>query len=53
MLYICVETACRALMAEAIFNAKLPRGWRAISAGTQPAGLPNPRTARMLPEIGW
>jgi len=39
-------------MAEAIFNAHPPKGWRATSAGTQPAAEPNPRTAKMLGELG-
>lgn len=52
VLFICVENACRSLMAEAMFNARAPDGWRATSAGTEPAGAPNPRTARMLAEIG-
>ncbi len=52
VLFICVENACRSLMAEAIFNADPPEGWRAISAGTEPAGRPNPRTATILAEIG-
>lgn len=39
-------------MAEAIFNAVAPEGWRARSAGTQPAGAPNPRTGPMLAELG-
>ena len=52
VLFVCVENSCRSLMAEAMFNASPPRGWRAVSAGTQPAPAPNPRTARMLEEIG-
>ncbi len=52
VLFICIENACRSLMAEAIFNANPPPGWRAISAGTQPASGPNPRTGPMLAEIG-
>ena len=52
VLFICVENAARSLMAEAIFNAHPPDGWRAESAGTRPAAAPNPRTARMLAEIG-
>lgn len=39
-------------MAEAIFNAMAPEGWRARSAGTRPAGTPNPRTGPLLAEIG-
>ena len=52
VLFICVENACRSLMAEAMFNWNPAGGWRAISAGTQPAGAPNPRTEGMLREIG-
>ncbi|HYB79360.1 MAG TPA: low molecular weight phosphatase family protein [Thermoplasmata archaeon] len=52
VLFICVENACRSLMAEAMFNWNPARGWRATSAGTQPATAPNPRTEGMLHEIG-
>lgn len=52
VLFVCVENAGRSLMAEAIFNHDPPTGWRAVSAGTQPAGAPNSRTAPMLRELG-
>lgn len=52
VLFVCVENACRSLMAEAIFNARAPEGWKATSAGTRPAASPNPRTGPMLREIG-
>ncbi|MGA7923994.1 MAG: low molecular weight phosphatase family protein [Thermoplasmata archaeon] len=52
VLFICIENACRSLMAEALFNANPPEGWVAISAGTSPAPSPNPRTGPMLHEIG-
>jgi arsenate reductase len=52
VVFICVENAARSLMAEAMFNAQAPDGWRAVSAGTQPARAPNPRTGSMLAEIG-
>lgn len=52
VLFICIENACRSLMAEAMFNADPPEGWRATSAGTRPAASPNPRTGPMLREIG-
>ncbi|HEV2317912.1 MAG TPA: arsenate reductase ArsC [Thermoplasmata archaeon] len=52
VLFVCVGNAARSLMAEAFFNADPPTGWRAVSAGTQPARLPNPRTAPMLAEVG-
>ena len=52
VLFICVENSARSLMAEAIFNADPPEGWRADSAGTAPAPAPNARTGPMLEEIG-
>jgi len=52
VLFVCVENACRSLMAEAMFNGDPPAGWTAVSAGTSPAGAPHPRTARMLEELG-
>lgn len=52
VLFVCVENAGRSLMAEAIFNAHPPPGWRAISAGTAPAAAPNPRTGVVLGELG-
>jgi arsenate reductase (thioredoxin) len=52
VLFICVENAGRSLMAEAMFNAHPPEGWKATSAGTKPSAQPNPRTAAMLEEIG-
>jgi arsenate reductase len=38
-------------MAEAIVNARYP-GWRAFSAGVQPAGFVHPLALRVLSEIG-
>lgn len=52
VLFICVENAARSLMAESMFNANPPEGWVALSAGTQPASRPNPRTGPMLREVG-
>ncbi|MCI4365599.1 MAG: arsenate reductase ArsC [Thermoplasmata archaeon] len=52
VLFLCVENACRSLMAEAVFNADPPPGWTSTSAGTRPATGPNPRTGPMLAEIG-
>jgi arsenate reductase (thioredoxin) len=52
VLFVCIENAGRSLMAEAVFNANPPPGWRATSGGTRPAEHPNLRTARMLEEIG-
>jgi arsenate reductase len=52
VLFVCVQNAGRSLMAESMFNADPPAGWRAISGGTRPAERPNPRTERLLAEIG-
>lgn len=52
VLFVCVENAGRSLMAEAFFNACAPAGWRATSAGTEPARTADPRTAPMLREVG-
>lgn len=52
VLFVCVENAGRSLMAEAMFNGNPPVGWEAVSAGTQPAPAPHPRTATVLREIG-
>ncbi len=52
VLFLCVENACRSLIAEAAFNANPPPGWVAKSAGTRPATAPDARTAPMLEEIG-
>jgi arsenate reductase len=52
VLFVCVENAGRSLMAEAFFNADPPPGWRAVSAGTEPARHANPRTGPMLREVG-
>lgn len=52
VLFICIGNSGRSLMAEAMFNANPPEGWTAISAGTKPSAVANPRTAPMLREIG-
>lgn len=52
VLFLCVENACRSLMAEAFFNADPAPGYRAASAGTRPSTAPDPRTGPMLREVG-
>jgi len=47
-----VENAGRSQMAEGFFNKHAPRGYRAISAGTQPAGKINPLAVLAMKEIG-
>ena len=52
VLFVCVENTFRSIMSEAIFNANAPKGWRAESAGVQPAEAINPIAVELLREIG-
>ena len=52
VLFICVGNTCRSQMAEALFNQYAPKGWRAISAGTQPGKEVHPLALKALKEIG-
>jgi len=52
VLFVCVENTFRSVLSEAIFNAQAPDGWRAESAGVQPAAAINPDVAGLLQEIG-
>ncbi len=51
VLFLCNGNSCRSQMAEAIVNARHP-GWRAFSAGVQPAGYVHPLAIQALQEIG-
>ena len=51
VLFLCTGNSCRSQMAEAIVNARYP-GWRAFSAGVQPAGYVHPLALKVLAEIG-
>ena len=50
VLFLCTGNSCRSQMAEAIVNHTLP-GWRAYSAGTDPAGYVHPQAQEVLQEI--
>ncbi len=52
VLFVCVENTFRSVLSEAIFNADAPAGWRAESAGVQPASAINPVVIELLREIG-
>jgi arsenate reductase (thioredoxin) len=39
-------------MAEALFNAAAPPGWRAGSAGTEPAAAVRPEAVAVMAEVG-
>ena len=52
ILFVCVENAARSQMAEGFFNKCGPPGYRAISAGTKPAGKLNPFAVQTMKEVG-
>lgn len=52
VLFLCTGNSCRSQMAEAIINARLGDTWRAVSAGTKPAGYVHPKALEVLSEIG-
>ena len=51
VLFVCVENTFRSIIAEAIFNAHAPSGWRAESAGVRPVSEINPVAVTLLQEI--
>ncbi|MCC2957787.1 arsenate reductase ArsC [Massilia sp. IC2-477] len=52
ILFLCTGNSCRSLISEAVFNHLAPPGWRALSAGSQPAGRLNARALQLLAEMG-
>ena len=52
VLFLCTGNSCRLQMAEAIINARMGEEWRAVSAGTKPAGYVHPKALAVLSEIG-
>ncbi len=52
-LFFCRDHALASRLAEAMFNAQAPRGWRSTSAGLQPAAAPDPRVAPTLTALGF
>lgn len=52
VLFLCTGNSARSQMAEAIVNASMSDEWRAVSAGTQPAGYVHPKAQKVLGEIG-
>jgi arsenate reductase len=52
VLFLCTGNSCRSQMAEAIVNYRLGESWKAVSAGTKPAGYVHPKALAALAEIG-
>jgi protein-tyrosine-phosphatase len=52
ILFVCVENAGRSQMAEGFFSKYGPSGYRAVSAGTKPAGEINPYAVQAMKEAG-
>ncbi len=52
VLILCTGNSCRSILAEATFNHLAPQGWRAISAGSKPAGYVHPRSLVLLQREG-
>ncbi len=52
VLFLCTGNSARSQMAEGLVNHFLGDSWRAVSAGTQPAGYVHPLAVRALAELG-
>jgi arsenate reductase len=52
VLFVCVENTFRSVLSEELFNSRAPKGWRAESAGVDPAKAVNPNVRQLLRELG-
>jgi arsenate reductase len=52
VLILCTGNSCRSILGEATFNHLAPEGWRAMSAGSKPAGYVHPRSLALLEREG-
>lgn len=52
LLFLCTGNSCRSILSEATFNHLAPPAWRAISAGSKPAGQLHPRALALLARKG-
>ena len=52
VLFLCTGNSCRSILGEATFNHLAPKGWHAVSAGSQPTGQVHPRSLALLAREG-
>lgn len=52
VLFLCTGNSCRSILGEATFNHLAPHGWKAMSAGSKPAGYVHPRSLALLAREG-
>jgi arsenate reductase len=52
ILFLCTGNSCRSILGEATFNHLAPVGWKAMSAGSKPAGYVHPRSLALLVREG-
>lgn len=52
VLFLCTGNSCRSILAEATFNYLAPENWRAMSAGSHPAGYVHSRALALLEREG-
>jgi len=52
VLFLCTGNSCRSILGEATFNHIAPVGWKAMSAGSKPAGYVHPRSLALLAREG-
>lgn len=52
ILFLCTGNSCRSVLSEATFNHLAPAAFRALSAGSKPAGQLHPRAVALLQRKG-
>ena len=52
IMFACVENSGRSQMAEAFFKKYTPKGYEAVSGGTDPKGYVNPLAIQVMKEVG-
>jgi protein-tyrosine-phosphatase len=52
-LFVCADHALASRLAEGLFNAQAPKGWRGTSAGVDAAAEADPRADATLSQLGY